>query len=76
MGWMTPAWRIMRNLSPHLLRVFFYLLLHLSEDGGVYVLGDLDELERRVAALTEMPGPPRRRGTFRDDDPDGPVTSS
>ena len=41
-------------------------LLHMSEDGGVYILGDLDELERRVAALTEMPGPPRRRGTFRD----------
>ena len=43
-------------------------LLHISEDGGVYVLGDLDELERRVAALTEMPGPPRRRGTFRDNE--------
>jgi hypothetical protein len=41
-------------------------LLHISEEGTVYVLGDLDELERRVAPLTEMTGPPRRRGTFRD----------
>jgi hypothetical protein len=42
-------------------------LLHISDEGGVFVLGDLDELERRVSALTEMPGPPRRRGSFRGD---------
>lgn len=41
-------------------------MLHLSENGEVSVVGDLDELRRRVSNLTGEMAPPRRKGTFRD----------
>lgn len=43
-------------------------MLNLSQGGKVQVLGSIDELERRVAALTHIEGKPRRRGSFRSDD--------
>lgn len=39
-------------------------MVNLSADGNVQVLGDLDELSRRVAALTGENVPSRRRGSF------------
>ena len=46
-------------------------LLHLTAEETVFVLGDLDELARRVSSLTEEAGPPRRHGTFRNGDAEG-----
>jgi len=42
-------------------------LLHVTDEGNdVIVFGDLAELRRRAAPLTELAEPPRRRGAFRD----------
>jgi hypothetical protein len=41
-------------------------MLYVAEDNEVEILGDLDELRRRVAHLTGDSAPPRRRGTFRE----------
>jgi hypothetical protein len=42
-------------------------MLHVAEDGNVFVLGALEELRRRVSSITGQPAPPRRNGTFRAD---------
>lgn len=47
----------MSNASRGMLRV---------NENAILLNGDLDELERRIAALTGDPGSPRRPGTFRD----------
>jgi hypothetical protein len=41
-------------------------IMYITTDDNIYILGDLDELERRVSGLTESETPPRRRGSFRD----------
>ena len=42
-------------------------MLYLNEESGdVFILGALEELERRLSHLTGNGPPPRRRGTFRD----------
>lgn len=40
-------------------------LLHVTEDESLVLLGDLEELHRRVSTLTDGDSEPRRRGTFR-----------
>jgi hypothetical protein len=52
----------MANVSRGILRV--------SGD-AIFLNGDLDELERRVATLTGSPGQPRRAGTFRTEGAEG-----
>jgi len=41
-------------------------MLHLADNDVVTVLGDINELKRRVSHLTSEETPPRRGGTFRD----------
>lgn len=41
-------------------------MLHLTAGGDIQVLGDLDELERRVAGLADLETSPRRRGSFKE----------
>jgi hypothetical protein len=48
----------MANASRGVLRV---------SDNSIILSGDLEELERRLSAMTGEPGQPRRLGTFRDD---------
>ena len=36
--------------------------------GNIVLNNSVDEIERRVADLLKRPGPPRRAGTFRNDD--------
>jgi Histidine kinase-, DNA gyrase B-, and HSP90-like ATPase len=40
-------------------------MLHIADDNNVFVLGALEELGRRVSAITGQSAPPRRNGTFR-----------
>jgi Histidine kinase-, DNA gyrase B-, and HSP90-like ATPase len=44
-------------------------MLHLTENNEVFVLGSLDEMERRISSMTTGDTPPRRLGTFRNSDP-------
>jgi hypothetical protein len=41
-------------------------MLYVAEDGEIFVRGAMDELQRRVVALTGMPAAPRRQGTLRE----------
>lgn len=40
-------------------------LLHVTEDRQIAILGDIEELKRRVSGLTQDDASPRRLGTFR-----------